>query len=763
MKVRNVPESLTAPHWIKSCTRRFMVGFHLPDYDQIQVYPSGISPILSKFDASDFVKTLKRSHVQMFWFYNKCHMGNSYHPSVVPQSHVHSAMKGRDFFGEITDACLDEGIVPGCVYEFSDYRIMRDKPDWCHRIPGPQIKGDMTDAVQGSRVGGPCLNGPYGDYVIAQTVETIKNYPVQGYYVDFLGFMGDDKWICQHGCNDSLNSELGFEFRGIEHLSHEQYVKYLKWKFEQYDRYCNRLLKAMREARPDIVFLHNAHLVSDKPNLQTYELAGRNCDYMTGDLFSMRGGTLQMSTILRSYAGASRFLPAESLLDSAISMGHDFFTPKALDSYRAELWTARSVNVTNCTSISMNIDGTFDRSITELVKKVYEDQIPYEPWLKDMRFEASVGLVRSQNTIFYRPDEFKENLPQSFYRVDYGAPLHSMDFKGWAQTLIASHHLWDVVQDYQLTDEYLRRFKVVILPNAACLSIEQCNALERFTRSGGTLIATGETSLYDENGLVRKDFALSSTLGVHYTGPREPEPARLLFEDRRIAPKEGFVAPFVFFHAGYWPVKAAKDTKPLGMCAKRIGDTGLIFPYLPTGKPILTQRKNGKGTAFYCAGMPGLEYRVCGFTSQKRMMTRILDLAVGRSSPVLVQAPATVEVFAHRQDGKENLVVNLVNWVSGVSRSDGSFGINRGKLIIESMRFDETEHMPPASGVTVRFRPNEGRKPIRVCLAPSRKQLPMRKIGKDIEVSLPPFDVHAMLVAEYRSNGRVGRGKQISR
>ncbi len=740
-------QTMAGGAWTRDCTRRFMVGFHVPDYDQLPDYPQDAPAILSKFDARDFVRSLKRAHVQMFWFYNKCHMGNSYHPSAVPESHVHSGMRGRDYFGELTQACLDEGIVPGCVYEFSDHRVMRDRPEWCHRIPDKPL-GDFTDAIQGSRVGGACLNGPYGDYAIAQTVETISRYPIQGYYVDFLGFFGHDNWLCPHGCNASLARAIGVEFQGIDKLTHAQYVAYLKWKFEQYDRYCRRMLEAMRAVRPDIVFLHNAHLVTDQPNLQTYELAGRNCDYVSGDLFALRAGSLQMSWILRSYAGASRNLPSEALLDTATCIGGDFGSPKARDSYRAELWTARAVNVTNCASISMNIDGTFDREIIALVREVYAEQKPFEPWLRDMRFQADVGLVRSQNTILYRPGETQE-LPESVFRMEFDAPAHALEFKGWAQILAASHFLWDVVQDYQVTADCLKRFKTLVLPDAGCLSAAQCRAVVDFARAGGAVIVTGETALFDENGVARDDFALAQITGGHRAGPREIRPLRLCFDGAEFRPRTAYAPAFVYHRAGVWPVKAGPGTKRLATFFRQMGERTIINAYVSTGHPALLRRQCGKGTVYYFAGLPGMEYRVWGFTSQKRLARDVLAKALGRKSMLAVDAPETVEVFAHTQEGQDRLVVNLVNWVSGVSRSDGTFTMSRGKVVSNGMRFDEAEKMPPAAGVRVCFRPRGRELPRRVCLGPDGQKLPLRPTPQGVEVEVPVFDVHAMLAAEY--------------
>jgi len=743
--LKNIPRS---PAWIQECTRRFMVGFHVWDYDQLPEYrkvaaKTGMAGILEQYDAGKFVSELKKARVQLFWFYNKCHQGNSYHPTDVPGSHIHSGMRGRDFFGETTEACLRNGIVPGCVYEFSDHRVMTDHPEWCHRVPA-KGGGDMTDAIQGSRIGGPCLHGPYGDYAIAQVCETVERYPVQGLYVDFLGFFGHEAWACPHGCNERVRKAIGVDFHHIKDLSHEQYVAYLKWKFAEYDRYTRRMLKALRTVRPGLVFLHNAHLVTDTPNLQTYELAGRHCDYVSGDLFTLRAGTLQISTIGRTYANTSRSRPSEALLDAAVCTAADFATPKGIDSYRAELWTARSVNVTNCCSISMNIDGTFDQEILALTRKVFEEQIPFEPWLRDMEFEACVGVVRSQNTILFRPseDQSKVAVPKVH------DSQHALEFKGWTQALIASHQLWDVVQDYQLTADNLRRFRVLLLPNVGCLSKAQCEQIEAFAQRGGTVLATGETSLFDENGRRRRRPLLSGLFGIDGFGNREVFGERMVFQGPPLRPAEPWVAPFTNHFSGTWKIRENPDCRILAEVHARIGEKVIINAYAPTGRAGILRRRAGRGTCMYFAGLHGLEYRLWGVATQKRLMSRVLNLAVNNHTPVTCDGPETVELFAHRQTGKSHLVVSLVNNVSGIARSDGELNIAAGEIINHGFRFDETESMPAAAGVRLTFRPTQGQTIRRVYLAPNHVPLKLKRSKGTVAVEVPDFNVHAMVVAE---------------
>jgi hypothetical protein len=54
------------------------------------------------------------------------------------------------------------------------------------------------------------------------------------------------------------------------------------------------------------------------------------------------------------------------------------------------------------------------------------------------------------------------------------------------------------------------------LPNIACLSDAQCRQLVEYVKRGGSIVATHETSLYDEWGKRRQNFGLSELFGANF-------------------------------------------------------------------------------------------------------------------------------------------------------------------------------------------------------------------------------------------------------
>ena len=92
---------------------------------------------------------------------------------------------------------------------------------------------------------------------------------------------------------------------------------------------------------------------------------------------------------------------------------------------------------------------------------------------------------------------------------------------GWYQALIESRIPFEMVHDRLLDPAHLAAYKTLILPNLAALSDTQCDQLRSFVSNGGSILATHETSLYDESGKRRNNFALADLFGVDWAGKTE--------------------------------------------------------------------------------------------------------------------------------------------------------------------------------------------------------------------------------------------------
>ena len=407
------------------------------------------------------------------------------------------------------------------------------------------------------------------------------------------------------------------------------------------------------------------------------------------------------------------------------------------------LWTARSLNVGTTASVVMDIDGGFNQHIIELVKQIYAAQEPYEPWLRNMQALAHVGIVRSHDSLEFRPGA----------ETDLAGRIapHAQDFAGWCQVLVATHQLWDLVPSHLLTPEHLRRFDVLILPSVSCMSHAECAAVRAWLTAGGTLIASGETSLYDPDGNLQDDFQLADVFGALFVEDVSPERSYAKIEDAALAPEHAWVDGTLAMDGGQLAVTASDSAEVLGTIHGNPG-IRMVNVLVRRREPALLRHRVGAGTCTYFAGAVGRQYRRCGQANILTVLSRLLDQAMGAKAAVALDAPTSVELFAHTQKGQPHMVVNLVNIFAGLSRSDGRVILGPTPGVMSVVRHDEYQESPRLSQVVVRFREDPGRSIQRVYLAPSQgTELPLEREGNEVLVTVRDLGEHAMLVAEYEN------------
>ena len=135
-----------------------------------------------------------------------------------------------------------------------------------------------------------------------------------------------------------------------------------------------------------------------------------------------------------------------------------------------------------------------------------------EPHFRNRRSIADVAVLYPQRTIaFYRsgggPDAWSG-----------GDRMRSTDYlQGLYYALLEARVLIDFAED-DLAAETLQKYRVLILPNAAYLSDRQVQQIRDYAGRGGSILATFETSRYDEWGDRRDDFVLADLFGAHAAG-----------------------------------------------------------------------------------------------------------------------------------------------------------------------------------------------------------------------------------------------------
>jgi hypothetical protein len=95
---------------------------------------------------------------------------------------------------------------------------------------------------------------------------------------------------------------------------------------------------------------------------------------------------------------------------------------------------------------------------------------------------------------------------------------------GMEQALIHHHIPFKVLFTEDLGELVdTRHAQVLVLSNVTCISDEEIEKVRAFVQAGGSLLATGQTSLYDEDRRQRRDYGLADLFGVSFADVNEKE------------------------------------------------------------------------------------------------------------------------------------------------------------------------------------------------------------------------------------------------
>jgi Hypothetical glycosyl hydrolase 6/Beta-galactosidase trimerisation domain len=137
----------------------------------------------------------------------------------------------------------------------------------------------------------------------------------------------------------------------------------------------------------------------------------------------------------------------------------------------------------------------------------------HEAHFRNRESVADVGVLYPQQTIaFYRSGSG----PRAWRGAERAQTAEYL--QGLYYTMLEARVPFDFVHQDDLGAETLRKYKTLLLPNAAYLSDAQCQQIRAYVAGGGSLVATFETSLYNEWGDPRSEFALADLFGVSVAG-----------------------------------------------------------------------------------------------------------------------------------------------------------------------------------------------------------------------------------------------------
>ena len=541
------------------------------------------------------------------------------------------------------------------IIALSYYPIIYTKP----LLPlHPEWKMQFLDdgRPEPENLGWFCFNSPYRDWLPAYLIEFMDNLDLDGFYFDDTncGTHEDRPWspsCCCSYCEELFRTETGLEIPRKVDFDSMTFRRFVNWRYEKMIDFMHHLFAAVHEKHPDAVLDLNSYIRpqtdwSDGHPISSYRLEEVGGHFFVETFRSLREPGF-VAKVLRSTG--TPFSIFRNLTQTIKGFGR---APQA-EVYSAAVCGFASVanGGTPCGAPLGDAThfgkDTIKHLFTELKKRV--DYIEGDT-VKD------VALHYSQMNRDFKPSEIPKNTGKVHFH-QLGQP----DMYGVYEMLNRAHVVLDIALDEHLTKERLSQYRVLFLANSVCLADAHCDAIRNFVDQGGTLIATHQTSLLDEWGQERGQFALADVMGVEYQGVTaggEDHPTIYIPHDDRLTVRLGEI---VCFYGQDAEVTAASHTDIL--CTRSTIKEPKALNFFSadvehdSGQPAITSNSFGKGQAIYVAGDVGGAYMNSPYPPLRRLTAEL----VGRSqSPLAVEAPEQIEMTAALRPSGE-LMIHLVN------------------------------------------------------------------------------------------------------
>jgi putative glycosyl hydrolase-like family 6 (GHL6) protein/glycosyl hydrolase family 42 (putative beta-galactosidase) len=648
----------------------------------------------------------------------------AYYPTTIPLHHRSVWMGDRDPFGQLLRGCRERNMV--VIARTDPHAAHQDvcdaHPDWI----AVDANGEKRKHWASPELWVTCALGPYNfEFMTAVHKEIASRYAVDGIFGN--RWSGSGMCYCEH-CQRNFRAAAGLDLpRTSDDAQGRARRAYLAWQEQRLFELWRLWDREIRAINPHARFIANAGGGALSPlDMKT---VGETADILFADRQARRGlmPIWTNGKTAKEYRAVLGRKPVGGIFSVGVEEPYRW-----KDSVQGEaeirMWVAEGTANGMRPWFTKFSGDLHDRRWLATVENIYRWHHRAEAYLRNERPLARVGLVYSQQTAaWYGGDRARERVED-----------HAL---GFYQALIEARVPFEMVHDRLLDRERLEPFKLLILPNIACLSNEQCDRLHAFVGDGGGLVATFETSLYDESGARRREFGLGDLFGARPTGdvegPMHNSYLRLqpASNGRRHPLLAGLdEAPRIINGVRRVPVE---PTKPLA-------DTPLTlipsYPDLPMEmvyprgeRPDLPQlflREFGRGrVAFFPWDIDRTFWEVLA-ADHGRLLANAVDWATNEDRPVIVTGPGLLDVTVWRQ--RRSMTVHLVNltnpmMMKGPVRETVPIGAQRVRIRIPGGETIARAHLlvagtPPAVKISSGY----------------------------VDVTVPSIDAHEVVALDFR-------------
>ena len=685
--------SFPGPPKLENQFRGYIVDHHSPD-------PPAIT--YSRFDPDQWLQLFEESDLDHYWVFCKGHHGEAYYPTKV--GHMHPGLT-VDFVQTLSERIRRKGIAFHAYYciGFDDWAVL-NHPEWA--LLDEEGKNRRVDAKENWHSMGQwrwaCVNTPYRQYVMKQLTEIFQGYHPDGLFLDIVG-----QPLCYcHFCSSLYRARYGYEIpRGA---AAERYRK----ETDEF-LYATTQLGFVRDAITTVRALSSrAAITINGGHLKFRSELMDLLDYTFAEPFA---GNYLSAMFARGTGKLPQIGPG------LVAWPYDP-SPDSVFKVESAMIAAQNCRVFMY-SETMHQDGTLDPLWFREMGAGYREIEKIKPYLLERDPVPCVAILFSEKT---RVND----------RLDLSGIL-----KGAMEASAYSQFPSDILPDWKLTEDELKKYQVVVLPEVSSLSGKEAAVLGSFVESGGLLIATGLTGTRKADGEPRPNFVLADIFGCDFEQVFENYKGNLWGSYLKRSGDEfwnalpqatlAVEAPFVVVKPRSGAKVLATHILPSTPWRRDTGEDEQAWvnwePPPPGGAtdfPALVEMAHGRGRAIYAGfdlyGMAAKNYQ-WPLDWHYRLMCLYL-----KTPPLRVELANHhgIGVTFYKRRQKSEVIVHQVNRTISLLNGDVN-SLSGGTLIVSRSFFN-----------------------LSTCrqVYPEQRDLEIAKQGSFAQVKLPNVDVHSVVV-----------------
>jgi hypothetical protein len=577
----------------------------------------------------------------------------AFYPTEIPLHYRSRWLGTMDAFGDIVAGCRKLGM--NVIARTDSHACHQDvydaHPDWI----AVDAHGNKRRHPSDDQYWITCALGPYNfEFMTAVHQEIMRKYMVDGIFTN--RWSGSGMCYCEH-CQKNFRDFSGLDLPRTTDPRHPAQRQYILWNQKRLFDLWRLWNEKIREINPQASYIANAGGGALSP------LDMKTIGELAPTLFADRQGR---SGLMAPWANGKNGKEYRATMGMKAIAG--IFSVGIEDKYRwkdsvqsadeMRLWVADGIAHGLRPWFTKFNAKIIDRRWLPVVEELYKWHHENETYLRNQRSFARVGMVYSQQTA-------------AFYGGDKARAVVEDPALGFYQALIEARIPFEMVHDRLLDPQHLAQFRTLILPNIAALSTSQCQQLRDFVANGGNIVATYETSLYDEWGVRRQDFGLSSLFGVSFSGTTKSQMLNSYLALKK-DPKTNTSHPLLAGLEDATRIINATsqvDVRPLAESAFSPLQIVPSYPDLPmeavfpplvtTHDPGVFLSETGRGRVIYFPGDIDRTFWEVLDADHAKLLRNAVLWATNETAPVTVKGQGVLDISVWGQ--RTSMTVHLVN------------------------------------------------------------------------------------------------------